>query len=157
MFRCAVVLGAFAATLPWGALAADPVDLAACHRLADANARLVCYDQMALADQLGAGLAGKAAPSGTPVLPEIIASYDGSGAQRTRPFVASGPWVLEYRVARAGGVFYVSVEDAKTGSPVEQFSLGAEGTSAASYMPRPGSYTLKINATGTWHIDIKPD
>lgn len=131
LVTCALA-GALAATSSAQALDLHAA-LAACHAIAAQDARLACYDAL--------------------VSPEPLAHFAGKGSAVTAAFALSGPARLNFVSQDVVMVIYLL--DAQ-GAVVQ--NLHRAGAGEGSFLiRRPGTYSIQVNATGTWQIDVMPE
>jgi len=80
-------------------------------------------------------------------------SFNGSGAQNTRPFTTNGSWEIQWDAT--GDIFQLYLYTASgelVGVPANQMGSGKGN----SYQPKAGKYYLQVNAIGNWKIKIVP-
>lgn len=118
------------ATAPAGELQAA---LQACHAIAAPESRLACYDGL--------------------VAIEPLAHFAGKGSAVTAAFVLTGAARLNFASQDVVMVIYL-LDD--TGAVVQ--NLHRAGAGEGSFLIRkPGTYSIQVNATGTWQIDVVPE
>ena len=124
------------------ALADVSAQVAGCRTETDSLKRLVCYDAI----PVDAG-AAKTATAG------IIATYEAGGTTTTRPFTASGPFVVRVEETDAAAVFEIRHAD---GGQFSGTMLTAEPGQipAEAYIAKPGKYVLDVMAFGYWRAEV---
>lgn len=74
-------------------------------------------------------------------------TFSGIGSMGTRPFIMTTPWEIQWTSTEEYFSFSLYQEDGE----FVDFLTGQEGT---YYYPNPGSFSLRINASGQWEINI---
>lgn len=85
----------------------------------------------------------------SPAIGKSAITFEGSGMQSTAPFTVSEGWTLTW--TSNDSLFFVSVHT-KDGRPIEMFGNSKSGS---AYIPKGGTYYLKVNSTGDWVIKVK--
>lgn len=80
-------------------------------------------------------------------------AFHGNGTRNTRPFVASGPWEVQWDAS--GDIFQVFIQDGR-GNLVDVAANQLGPGRGASYQPRSGTYYLQVNAMGAWTLQVVP-
>jgi hypothetical protein len=82
---------------------------------------------------------------------EVVESFSGSGIKNTKPFTVSDSWEVSWDAN--GSIFQIYLYDA--GGSMEGVLANQQGPGeGSSYQPTPGRYYLKINAIGSWSVEI---
>ncbi len=120
--------------LPPPALARDLAqDVALCRAIGADAARLACYDRLAA--------------------PKAVARFDGNGGAITPLFTLTAPGRLNFTSRDAVMVIYLLDKDGAVVRNLHRAGAG-DGT---FLIADPGSYSLQINATGAWRVEILPE
>lgn len=107
--------------------------LAGCRTIPAPNDRLACYDAL--------------------VTPEPLARFSGKGSAVTAAFTLPAPARLNF--ASQDVVMVIYLLDDK-GAVVQ--NLHRAGAGEGSFLIRkPGTYSIQVNATGSWQIEILPE
>ncbi|WP_155064232.1 hypothetical protein [Paracoccus limosus] len=107
--------------------------LAACRAIAAEAGRLACYDRL--------------------VAPTSLAHFAGKGSAVTAAFTLDGPARLDF--ASQDVVMVIYLLDAE-GAVVQ--NLHRAGAGEGSFLiRRPGTYSIQVNATGEWQIEVLPE
>ena len=90
------------------------------------------------------------APAGTAAADQLVNEWSGLGRQTTRPFTVDGPWEVQW-TWRGSGAFGIR---AHTSGRITSDGLAyqREPGSGSAYHPKPGTYYLEIDGTGSWTI-----
>lgn len=132
-----LVAASFAATATSTAMPALAMDLAeglaACQTVAEAPARLACYDRLAR--------------------PDALARFSGKGSAITPDFQVTTPARLNFTSKDVIMVLYLLDE---TGAVVQNLHRAGAGE-GTFLIQQPGSYSVQVNATGDWQIEVVPE
>lgn len=130
-----LVAGLAALALTGAAAAADGFDdrFLTCRAIGDPAARLACFDAL---------------PSPRP---EFLAEFRGAGSKVTPAFDITSAALLSFTSDDA--IFVAYLLDAQ-GAVVQNLHLG--GATSGNFLIRePGRYSLQINASGGWHVELQ--
>jgi tetratricopeptide (TPR) repeat protein len=83
---------------------------------------------------------------------ELLVKFEGDGALGTKPFDVEGPWEIVWKTE--GDVFGVLLYDKNSNEMIE-VPVNSQGKSGASYQNKKGQFYLKVNAVGSWEVEIK--
>lgn len=107
--------------------------LAGCRAISAPDGRLACYDAL--------------------VEPQPLARFSGKGSAVTASFSLAGPARLNFASQDVVMVIYL-LDD--RGAVVQ--NLHRAGAGEGSFLIRkPGTYSIQVNATGNWQIEIRPE
>jgi hypothetical protein len=119
--------------------------LQACRAMEDSLARLQCYDEIPVAS---------GQETNTEV-PQLIASFKGTGTKTTRPFVTTTPFIVR---AKGGMGMSVMVQRPGEGPLAIAGMISIQGGDAEeTYIDQPGRYTLDVMAFSPWTVEVYGD
>lgn len=131
----ALVAAVVAAVMATGPAMARDVEaaLAGCRAISAPDGRLACYDAL--------------------VEPQPLARFSGKGSAVTASFTLAGPALLNFASQDVVMVIYLLDDQ---GAVVQ--NLHRAGAGEGSFLIRkPGTYSIQVNATGSWQIEVLPE
>ena len=148
LLTSAGLLAGLCIVLPAPSLADIRGDVSECRSIEDSLRRLVCYDGIELEDDASDGSGTVAAGQG----PKEIARFEGTGMRTTRPFSATGPFVV--RAWSKGMPISVMVQSTASEWDLHALSMTGSGPEE-TFVPEGGEYVLEVMAfSGPWEIVV---
>lgn len=138
MRKFALVLVGMSAAVP--AFADVSQQIAQCRAETDSLKRLTCYDAIQIDEDTDTSYS----------TPSVIARFSGTGMTTTRPFTASGPFVVRIETSE-----HLSLEVKSPSALFGEAHLSTDGSATAEvYVSKGGKYVLEVLALDSWKATV---